>query len=284
VHTICGEAYILLSDANSKHINFDDLISFKIPVLSGIGASNTACIIEYLATNGPSLKYDVFKHLNFAHYPTVSRRIDDLRKRGYLAVSGKRLTERGKQNEESMYSLTWRGFVASLSSEKVRKDLINVLRKNPLLKLPEKEAIMVVLQEVTTSDELAVISGAIFEAYMKTIPNLEMINDSQLWVWLFAIREFPNLPKLSKMPNDVFELLDRPPILKVIKERVAPLVKQKADEMELVYRIFRAMGALSQFIEYLDENEKPSIQVKAYLENQLPKLFHDEKANADRYT
>jgi hypothetical protein len=267
----------LSGDSDSKHINLDELISFKIPVLKGIGASNTACIIEYLANNGPSLKYDIFKNLCFARYSTVSRRIDDLRERGYLAVSGKRLTERGKQKEESMYSLTWRGFVASLSSEKVRKDLIDVLRKNPLLRLPEKDAIIVVLQEVTTSDELAVISGAIFEAYMKAIPNLEMIDDNQLWVWLFAIREFPNLPKLSKMPNDFFELLDRPPILKVVKEKVAPFIKQKADEMELAYRIFRAMGALSQFIEHLDETEKPSIQVKGYLENQLPKLFPAEK-------
>jgi hypothetical protein len=263
---------------DSEHINLEELISFKIPVLSGVGASNTAHIIEYLATSGPSLKYDIFKNLNFARYSTVSRRIDDLRERGYLGVSGKRLTERGKQKEESMYSLTWRGFVASLSSDKVKKDLINVLRKSPLLKLPEKEAILVVLQEVTTPEELSEISKAIFEVYVKTIPNIEMINDNQLWVWLFAMREFPVFPKLSKMPNDVLELLDRPPILKVIKERVAPFIKQKADEMELAYRLFRAIGALSQFIENLDETEKPSIQVKGYLENQLPRLFPDQKA------
>lgn len=188
-----------------------ELLPLKIPVFSGIGADNTSLILEHIATSGPLLKYDIFKNLCFARYSTASRRIDDLRKRGYLAEAGKRSTTRGKRIEESMCGLTWRGFVASLSSQKVRANITSVLRKNPLLTLPEKESILVVLDEIITSEEFETISRTILEAYLNAIPNLELISDDLLWVWFFAIKDFPRLPdnfKLSKMPENALELLD----------------------------------------------------------------------------
>jgi hypothetical protein len=42
------------------------------------------------------------------------------------------------------------------------------------------------------------------------------------------------------------------------------------------------MAALSQFIDHLDDREKPSAQVKAYLENELPKLLQDDNALEDK--
>jgi len=276
VHTIPIEAHILPTETVSMHINFDELLEMKIPIFSGKGADNTALILEHAAMNGPLLKYDIFKDLSFTRYSTVSRRIDDLRKRGYLAEAGKRLTERGKQTEESMYGLTWRGFVASLSSKKVRGNIIHVLRNNPLLTLPEKESILLVIEEIVTPEEFETISKPILEAYLKAIPNLEMIRDDQLWVWLFAIRDFPRLPenfKLTKMPENVLELLDRPPILKVVKERIAPFIKRKTTEITEIYRIFQVLNELSNFIIKLDETDKPSIRIKEYAETQLSKLF-----------
>jgi hypothetical protein len=280
VHTNRTGAYILSEQNNFPHANIEELIAFKIPILSGVGAGNTFSIMEYLATNGPSLKYDVFKNLKFSYYPTVSRRIDDLRNKRYIAESGKRITERGKQKEESMYGLTWRGFIASLSSEKVRKDVIGVLKRNPLLTLPEKESILIVLSEITTQEELEVIARAVFEAYLNAIPNLELINDDQLWTWLLAIREPPNLPtgfKLTKMPENALELLDRPIFLQVVKERIIPIVKKTVEQLALAYKFFKIMGTMGEFIEHMNEDEKPSIQVKNYLENHLPKILSDEK-------
>jgi len=268
----------LPNETVSTHINFDELLPMKIPILGGMGSDNNALILEHIATSGPLLKYDIFKDLGFARYSTVSRRVDDLRKRGYLAEAGKRLTERGKHIEESMYGLTWRGFVASLSRKKVRANITHVLRKNPLLTLPEKESILLVLDEIVTPEEFETISRPILEAYLEAIPNLEMIKDDQLWVWLFAIRDFPRLPenfKLTKMPENVLELLDRPPILKVVKERIAPFIKQKTNEMTAIYMLFRALNKLSNFIIKLDETEKPSVRIKEYIEIQLPKLFSD---------
>jgi hypothetical protein len=281
VHTITKEAHILPSETISTHINFDELLKIKIPIFSGKGAANASLILEHIATSGPLLKYDIFKDLNCTRYSTVSRRIDDLRKRGYLAQAGKRLTERGKQIEESMYGLTWRGFVASLSSKKVRENIIHILKKNPLLALPEKESILLVLEEIVTPIEFETISKPILEAYLEAIPNLEMIGDDQLWVWLFAIREFPHFPenfKLTKMPENVLELLDRPPILKVVKERVVPLIRQKTEEMTAIYIFFRALNELGNFIIKLDGTDKPSIRIREYAETQLPRLFSDEQS------
>lgn len=262
----------------SMHINLDELLPMKIPIFAGMGADNAALILEHIAISGPLLKYDVFKNLAFARYSTVSRRIDDLRERGYLAEAGKRFTERGKHAKESMYGLTWRGFVASLSSKKVRASITHVLRKNPLLTLPEKESILTVLEEIITPEEFETISKPILEAYLNVIPNLEMIRDDQLWIWLSAIRDFSGLPenfKLTKMPENVLELLDRPLILKVIKERIIPFIKQITNEMTAVYMLFRALNELGNFIIKLDETEKPSIRIKEYAETQLPKLFSD---------
>ena len=252
----------------------------KIPIFAGKAAENAALILEHIAITGPLLKYGVFKQLNFTRYSTVSRRIDDLRKRGYLAAAGRRKTERGKHTEESLYGLTWRGFIASLSSKKVRANIIHVLRKNPLLTLPEKKSILTVLEEIVTPEEFETISKPILEAYLKAIPNIEMIRDNQLWIWLFAIRDFPRLPesfKLTKMPENAIELLDRPPILKIFKERIAPFIKQKTNEITAAYMFFRALNELGNFISKLDETEKPSIQIKEYAETQLPRLFSDEQ-------
>lgn len=276
MHTILIGAHILSNETTSKHINLDELLPLKIPVFSGIGADNTALILEHIATSGPLLKYDIFKNLCFVRYSTVSRRIDDLRKRGYLAEAGKRSTARGKRIEESMYGLTWRGFVASLSSQKVRANITNVLRKNPLLTLPEKESVLIVLDEIITAEEFETISRLILEAYLNAIPNLELISDDQLWVWFFAMKDFPRLPdnfKLSKMPENALELLDRPSILKVVKERIAPLIKQKTEEITAIYKLFRALNDLSNFVMKIDGSEKPSILIKEYLEVQMPKSF-----------
>ena len=137
---------------------------------------------------------------------------------------------------------------------------------------------MTVLEEIITPEELETISKPILEAYLKVIPNIETIRDDQLWIWLFAIRDFPILPKnfkLTKMPENALELLDRPPILKVVKEKIAPFIKQKTNEITEAYVFFRALNEISTFITKLDETDKPSVRTKEYVETKLPKLFSD---------
>ena len=272
----------------SMHINLDELIKSRIPALREKAAENNKRILEQIALNGPLLPYDVHKNLNAKSkgstgpilYSTINRRIKDLKKRGYLKAAGTRLTERGKQTEESMYGLTWRGFIASLSIAQVRENILQTLEKNPLLTLPEKESILVVLKEIIIPQELGIIAESIFEAYLNAIPNVEIIPDGQLWIWFFAINKFPPLPenfKLSKVPEDALELLDRPPIFKVLKEIVLPFVRQRAAEAKATYMMLEPFDRLGKYISDLDETDKPSEKVREYIQKELPKTISDKE-------
>lgn len=261
--------HILSSDNRQSHSNFHELDA-KIPALGGKASENNGAILRYIALNGPSLPYDVHKALphRSIRYSTVNRRVRDLLKREYLAAAGKRATQRGKQEEETMYGLTWRGFVASLSVREVRDSLFQVLEKNPLLTFPEKDSILVILKEIFSEEELATISKSMFEAYLKVIPNIELIKDENLWTYVFAIRPPSSLKnvKLSKMPEDVWELLDRPAILQVAKEKIIPYVRRKKTQLEDLFKIWVILDELGAFVSKLKVEDEPSKMVKEYLE------------------
>lgn len=285
MHIIPNEVHILSNGTTLRYTNFDELLKLKIPALRRAAENNTH-ILNHIASNGPLLPYDVFNNLKDkgiytrTDYPTVNKRIRALKKKGYLSETGKRRIKRGKQTKESLYGLTWKGFIASLSIKEVRENIVQVLRKNPLLTLPEKESILYILEEITTPKELEIISNSLLEAYLRVIPNLEMIRDDQLWVWFFAINEFPQFPenfKLSKMPENGLELLDRPAFLKVVKEKIIPSIRQKTVETTRLYIFLSALNEIGEFIVKLDEKDKPSEKIKEYLENQLPRLFPDEQ-------
>jgi hypothetical protein len=250
-----------------RHGNLNQLIAIKIPISRGRGSENNMAILEQIALMGPLLKYDIFKNLKSVEYSTISRRVDDLAERGYIGVAGKRLTGRGKQKEESTYGLRWKGFVASLSNKKVKKDIIAVLRRNPILGLPEKDTILSVIEEITTKDELENISQAILEAYLDVIPPIETIREDQLWVYLLAVRDVSKLQgfKLSQMPENMLELLDRPAILAIVKERIAPFIEQTANQFTFLSLIFTTLNELMKFITGIDPKTKPSVEVQKYL-------------------
>ncbi|MCJ7635692.1 hypothetical protein MUP77_25280 [Candidatus Bathyarchaeota archaeon] len=265
----------------SMHINLDELVKSRIPALREKAAENNKLVLEQIALNGPLLPYDVKKNLNTKSkgspasilYSTINRRIKDLKKRGYLAIAGKRLTERGKRTEEPAYGLTWRGFIASLSIAQVRENILQTLEKNPLLTLPEKQSILAVLKEIVTPQELGIITKPIFEAYLNAIPNVEMIRDDQLWIWLFAIDKFPKLPEnfeFSRMPKDLVELLDRPPILKFVKEEIVPLVRQRTMEIKTIYEALRPLDQLCEYVLKLEDTNKPSKRIREYMQNKVP--------------
>ena len=278
------EEIILPNGTNFTHTIFDDLVKSKISILKGRGAEYNKYVLKNIAMNGHLLPYDVFNNLkqkcifDKLYYPTVLRRIKDLEKKGYLAEAGKRITTRGKQTEEATYGLTWRGFIASLSIDDVSEKLIQVIRKNPLLSLPEKESLLLILDEILTPDELAIFSKSLLEAYLRVIPNLELIRDDQLLIWFLAINKFPQF-QFSRIPENGWELLDKPAILNFVKDKIVPFIRQKTEELSSLYLIFRALNELSEFIIGLDEKDKPSKKIKEYLENQLPTQFSDEQYN-----
>ena len=286
MHSILRSVNILLFKGGSPHINFNQLVEMKILALSGKKAKNNRLVLEHIAKNGPLLKYDIFKNLKTTgldRYSTVHRRVDNLVKNGYLEESGKRVTKRGKQEEESMYGLTWRGFIASITIKEVRKNITQVLKRNPLLAFPEKEFILQIFSELVIPEELEIIVRSILEVYLKTIPSLELVkNESMsLLAWFLSIKEKPEFPegfRLSKFPKDLTELLqllDKPAILKAVKNRLVPLIKQKTMEIEVIYRLLSVFDEFGDFISALEVEDQPSKRVKEYIETELRSSLSD---------
>lgn len=260
----------MLSQTKIPHIKLEELSQMKIPALKGRARANNLLILETIASEGSLLKYGVHKTLKkkgIAEYSTVTRRIDSLRKKGYLDEAGKRITERGKRKAESMYGLTWKGFIASLLSEKVRGNALQVIERNPLLAFTEKELIISVLREIVTPQELNDIITSILTAYLRVIPNLETIREENLWIWFFEIREisFPEKFQLKKIPQDLLELLDNPIILQIIKERILPIISEYEEKFYVLFQFFKVLNELGAFIKKLRPEDKPSERVKKYL-------------------
>ena len=266
---------------SDPHRILDELAMARIPVLGRRGAQNNKRILRSIALNGSSLKYDVCKNLELplSRYGTISRRMDALKEGGYLGEAGSRATKRGKQEDQSLYGLTWRGFIASITMNEVRENILQVLRVNPLLDFPEKESVLPILGDLITNLELETIARSVLEAFLKTIPNLELVENEPMSIlaWLLSIKEEIKLPKgfkLSRIPKDAWELLDRPAILEVVKEKIVPLIKQKAMEIGVMYQIFSALDEAGDFISALEVEDQPSKKIKEFIETTLTPRLH----------
>lgn len=254
--------------SQNPHI-IEDLGEQRIPLFTEKGAENNRQILKSIAMNGPMLKYDVKKQTGIALYSTVSRRIDDLVERGYLAEASKRLTLRGRQTEEVMYGLTWKGFIAGIAIQDVRSDILRVLRNSPLLDIPEKESIIPLVQEILTREEIETLADSFLRALLTTVPSLEFIENQQMpFVVMLALTKLrlPKGFKLSRIPKDAWELLDRPVILEVLKKSIIPFLKQRADEIKTMYQLVSAFEGFDEFFYSLDSKDQPSKRIKEFLE------------------
>lgn len=279
MHTIPLEAHILLRQNKTPHINLDELFQAKIPALKGIGRRNNLLILETIAMEGPLLKYDVYKRLKekgLEEYSTVTRRIDSLREKGYLEEADKRITARGKRKAESMYGLTWKGLVASLAGKKIRKDALQVIERNPLLVIPEKEFVLLILRDIFNLGEVERIANTMLYGYLKAIPNLEDIEEEKLGTWILpALGEIPPHVIKAEMigqKKDLTRLLDNPKILQYVKDRVLPRIAEYEKNLNLLLQLFTLLNQVGDFIKELNPEDKPrpSERLKEYLKNMKP--------------
>lgn len=266
----------MLKQNRIPHINLDELSQMKIPALKGRARTNNLLILETIATEGPLLKYDVYKKLKkggIAEYSTVTRRIDSLKEKGYLDEAGKRITERGKRKAESLYGLTWKGFIASFLSEKVRQNVLQIIEKNPLLTLPEKKFVLLILRDVFNSKEIEKISNLLLYGCLKTIPNLEDIGKEELGIWiLHGMKEIPpnniKANEILEKTKDLTKLLDNPRILQYVKDRILPLISEWERNFYVLFQFFKELDQLGDFIKTLRPEDKPSERLKEYLKDQ----------------
>lgn len=221
------------------HTESEEIIMAKVPAFRGRDARNNKLVLETLALKGPLIKYDIFKELKskgVRHYPTISRRVDNLKQRGYLNVAGKRLIVVGKRKERSpKYSLTWRGFVASLAIETVKEKVLTVLENNPLLKfdLPyevPKEMIINVLKELFSSREIGIAAHTLLVGFLTALPrNIESIKQENYFAYL--VPGFLETPKIRERfeRKDLNKVLQIPGLLEFALDLVNNYERQLSD-------------------------------------------------------
>ena len=118
----------MLDRSAFENILPEEQLARKLNAYQGVKARNNRLVLGYLASQGPSLPYRIFKDLKDLgyfkdnQYPTIHRRVKSLVDEGYVTAAGTRSTLRGKQSEEIRYGLTPLGFIASLALESVRRD------------------------------------------------------------------------------------------------------------------------------------------------------------------
>ena len=207
-----------------------ELIKAKIGAFRGRDERNNRLVLEALALNGPLIKYDIFKTLKpkgVRHYPTLSRRVDDLKERGYIAVAGRRPIKVGKRSEESpTYGLTWRGFITSLAIESVTEDITEVLENEPLLKfdLPHripKEMVVNVLRELFTPTEIGIIARAVLVGFLRALPrDIESVKQENYLAYLVpGLTEVPEIRERFEK-KDLTKLLQIPGLLELVSSLV----------------------------------------------------------------
>lgn len=275
------EEHILSIVESYSHTNFEDKARYKIPILYGRGSRNNELILRLIALNGPSLKYKILElsGKSRSQYSTISRRVDSLSKKGYVEEADTRQTRRGKQEEESMYGLTWKGFIASLSIEEVREDTIQVLEKHPLLDFPAKDVFLVAMEELFTQEEIYEIFSSFFLGYLKSnAPPIEQIKDEEFWLGVMNSILYAPSPKIdSQKTIRLIELLDTPKVLNYVKERVIPKISTYERQLYNLHNLFEQLDNIGKLILPLSVDDKPSRKLVEYSkENPLLLTIEDE--------
>lgn len=238
-----------------------ELVESKIAILRGKGSKNNNLILETLALEGPLIKYDVMKTTKNSGrnilYPTVSRRIDDLVDRGYLEIVGTRTIVVGKRKDESStYGITWKGFIACLTSESVVQNILRVLEKNPHLDLPfPRDVLLGIIGEIFTDRELELIGKALLTGYLRAIPkDLEFLKPEQFFAYILpALTEAPKI-EMEFQEKDLTKILQIPEVFAFVSKLLGDTEKMLEESLLGIREIRKWLD------KYLNTKENKSIR------------------------
>ncbi len=214
----------------------------------GKDSKNNELILETLALNGPLIKWEVLKKVNEIKkritWATISRRIDDLKERDYLTESGKRrITVAKREEDTSVYGLTWRGLIASLTIKDVRNNIIKVIGKNPQLDPLQK--LWLFVKGAYTQEEIREVIEKFLKALEDVPLELEYVN------WMeFIFYVIPTL--IEKFEN-------------LLPDKNITEIEQSPELLEFFYKI------VIQQEEYAEKNLEEIKKVKSWLEQRLKK-------------
>jgi len=282
--------HILSKKLAGTHIN-KELVAHKIPVFSGRASDNNVQIIKSIALSGPVLKYDVYKDIK-GEYSTTNRRIDDLFRKGYLAKSGERKTQRGVL--ETRYGLTWIGLIASLAINEVRENALEIMEKH-LTGLNIKsmqdsgfefETLFRLVKEffesILDSKQIETFITVLFKGYLHSpAPTLDSLASVEIsyfeimqWIMVtlqYSMSEIETLPDGPPIPAmKIIELFDNPDILHLTQSLFPKISEHYKEGLENQYRfLVHIPSEIGTIIQGLDADDKPSVKVKEFLENEL---------------
>jgi len=283
--------HILSKDIGQVHISHE-LVKQKIPILSDRASENNRQVLMTIALKGPLLKYDVRSEIG-SEYSTISRRIDDLLKKGYLVEAGTRITQRGVP--ETQYGLTWIGLVASLAIDEVMKNALEVMQKN-LTSLNTKDLqdigfnfvkiyalVREFFESILTTQQIEAFTKALFKGYLNSpVPSLDHLAGAEgslsienlSWVMIVlqsSWSEISNLPDGQPIPvMDIIGLLDNPDILSLTQSLLLQASERFKEGLENQYRLLvHIPGEIGTILQGLSPEDKPSQKVKEFLENEL---------------
>jgi len=285
-----------------RYILPNKLIESKIPPFQGTKAQNNRLVLGYIAIKGPSLPYDVFKDLKVDgyykenQYPTVYRRIKDLVKNGYLMEAGERSTKRGKQTEETQYSITWKGFVASLAIEDLRNKILDAVERNleslnfELIKGTSLylgdfyPSIRKIVYTIFSESQIEAIVTILFKAYLESAaPSLDNVRGNSgigIWFWIIqiaqrAMSEIEELPEGESIPlMNILGLLDDPNILHIAQSLLPQLSNNFREGLENQYRfLVHIPSNIGTILQGLEPEDQPSLRVKEFLERELARDY-----------
>lgn len=228
-----------------------NLIPQKIPALRGRAAKTNIRILEVLAREGPQTTYNTNKLLGRSRglYSTIFRAVTRLKEKKYVAKTGTvRMAK--KCGRTPTYGLTWRGFIASLASDKVCSNVLGVLEKNSQLTLPYPSDVMLPMaRELFSDEQIRKLARSLFEGFIKVIPNnIESLEEEKYGAYLIAtLIEAPptTLEKIDQSQSRLESVLRKyPKILDWFEKGVENFIKTLEETLDTAKKMREVLRML----------------------------------------
>jgi hypothetical protein len=198
----------------------------------GKDSKNNEIILRVLAINGSLIKWEVLKKAKEITkritWATISRRIDNLKERDYLAESGKRRITVAKREEDTpVYGLTWRGLIASLTIKEVRNNIAKVIENNP--KLEPLQKLYLFVKGIYTEEDIRNIIERFLKALDDVPLELEYVNPMQ-----FIFYVLPNIviDIGNFLPKGIVKIEESPELLEFFYKIVIQQEKFAEESLE----------------------------------------------------
>ena len=192
--------------------DIENIMAMKIPALRGRKAKTNSIVLELLALEGPQTVWNINKMLGRRRelYPTILKAIARLKNRGYVAKTGT-VKMAKKKGRTSTFGLTWRGFIVSLTSDKVCSNILTVLEKNPQLQFPLPREITLAIAEILGNERLKKIAKSLQPCFLEAIPNdVELIKEEEYPLYLFpALAKAEKLKEIKIEQKELIQIFDK---------------------------------------------------------------------------